>query len=701
MIEQHRQTYREEAGELLTELESSLLALDETPSDPDLIGRVFRAMHTIKGSGAMFGFDAIAAFTHEVETVFDLVRKGEVRVTTELVNVTLAARDRIRAMLDEDESDPAAGEEIIRRLKAVVASSTGAPLPAAGEADLGTSEGDRAGEECTYRIRFKPPRDIMKRGGDALGLMDELRDLGDCHAVVNTGDVPALEEMDPEDCYLCWDAILTTKVGQGAIRDVFMFFEGDGCELSVTLIDDGSRDDVEYKRVGEILVERGDVTAEQVERALSRQKKISHYLLEEGAVQQPQIAAALVEQKVVREQRARRQAAAEASSTSIRVAAEKLDGLVNLVGELVTVQARFSALAGARADAELLAVSEEVERLTWALRDSAMNVRMLPIGTIFGKFKRLVHDLSAELGKQIDLVTEGAETELDKNVIEKLGDPLVHLIRNAADHGIEPPERRAAAGKLATGRIRLAAEHSGANVLIRIEDDGAGLDREAIRAKATERGLLAPGAEPSDKELFGLILLPGFSTARAVTSVSGRGVGMDVVKQAIDSLQGSIEIQSERGRGTRMTIRLPLTLAIIDGLLVRIGAASYVLPLSVVQECVELTADKVGAERRRNITLVRGQLVPYVRLREQFGVDDAAPPREQVVITEIDGARVGFVVDHVVGEHQTVIKSLGPVYRGIPGLSGSTILGDGSVALILDVPKLFQQAETIERAAWA
>ncbi|MFA6149413.1 MAG: chemotaxis protein CheA [bacterium] len=701
MNDRHGSAFRDEAHELLVELEISLLALEEEPDDAESIGRVFRAMHTIKGSGAMFGFDEIAAFTHEVETVFDLVRKGEMAVTKELINLTLAARDRIKAMLDGDggAEDPGAerANAIIASLRALLpGDDRKAPAAAADPASPrpGPTPEARDGDATfIYRIRFRPPPDVFLRGTDPVGLLDELRRMGECTVVAETDAVPSLDELNPELCYVYWDLLLSTAQKIEAIRDVFIFVEDDST-LTIDIVDAGESSPGDYKKMGEILVERGDLSPEALDAVLGRQKRIGEMLVEAGVTTESKVKSAHLEQQRVKEQREKRQAAE--SAASIRVPAERLDTLVNLVGELVTVQARFSQTAGTRKDAELSAIAEEVERLTWELRDNAMNIRMLPIGTTFSKFKRLLRDLSAELGKDVELTTEGAETELDKTVIEKLNDPLVHLIRNCIDHGIEMPDVRESLGKPRRGTVHLSAVHSGANVLLRIRDDGAGLDKEAIRAKAVERGMIAPGVELSDKELFGLVLLPGFSTATKVTNVSGRGVGMDVVKRAIEALRGTIEFDSRRGAGTTITVRLPLTLAIIDGLLVNIGEGYFVIPLSAVEECVELTREDAARFHGRDIANVRGRLIPYIRLREQFVVSGDPPSIEQIVITEVDGDRVGLVVDRVIGELQTVIKSLGRVYRDVSGISGSTILGDGTVALILDVPNLVKEAERQE-----
>jgi two-component system chemotaxis sensor kinase CheA len=377
---------------------------------------------------------------------------------------------------------------------------------------------------------------------------------------------------------------------------------------------------------------------------------------------------------------------------SIRVGASKLDSLVDLVGELVIAQARLAQMAASRDDAQLVAIAEDVGRLSAELRDNTLNIRMVPIGTTFGRFKRLVHDLAAELGKEIELATDGAETELDKTVIERLGDPLVHLIRNCCDHAIETPQAREAVGKPRGGTVRLMAYHSGPSVFIEIRDDGAGLDAAAIRKKAVEQGLIAADSSLSEREIHKLIFLPGFSTAKRVSNVSGRGVGMDVVKRSVEALRGSIQIESESGKGTTIRLKLPLTLAIIEGLLVAVGDANYVLPMSLVEECVELSGEDIANAHGSHLATVRGQRVPYLRLRDWFGISGERPPIEQIAITASEGQRVGLVVDGVVGQHQTVIKTLGRMYHDVNGLSGATILGDGTLALIVDVPALLRTA---------
>lgn len=687
MNELHKETFREEAYELLSELESALLELEENPDDQEMVGRTFRAMHTIKGSGAMFGFTDIAEFTHEVETVFDKVRGGMMSVDKSLIDSTLKSCDLIRAMLEDNDG---VDEIEKQRLKGVFASLARGGTGDAREtmkSPAHTSPSGKHAAEKTYRIRFKPPRDIYLSGTDPLLLLNELRDLGECRVVAHLNEIPPLDEVLPEHCYTYWDIILTTSQGENAIRDVFIFVEEDS-ELRIDVIDESSLpfDQIEQKKLGHILVERGDLKPEDMLKVLDSRKRFGEIVVEKGLAEPSQIEAALAEQQQVREVQQRRQNAE--TSSSIRVPSEKLDILVNLVGELVTVQARLTQTAALSKNSHLTLIAEEVERLTSELRDGTLNIRMMPFGSTFSKFKRLVRDLSDDLGKEVEMITDGANTELDKTVIERLNDPLVHIIRNSIDHGIEAPEVRESVGKPRQGTIRLTGEHSGDCVLITIQDDGAGLDKDAIRAKAVERRIISDSAQLSEKELFGLIFAPGFSTAKKITGISGRGVGMDVVKQAIEALRGSIDISSRKGEGTTITIRLPLTLAIIESLLVKIGSDRYILPLSYVEECIVLTRKDAEAAHGKNLANVRGHMVPYIPLRKRFELPGDPPNIQQVVITSIDGERIGLLVDTVVGEHQTVIKSLGKMYRSVHGISGATILGDGTVALILDIPQL-------------
>ena len=624
--------FRVEAQELLEQIEQGLLDLARNPGDKELVATVFRALHTLKGSGAMFGFDALAEFTHHCETAFDRVRKGEVPATRELVTAVLNAMDHMRALAEGRAVAAAEGELLLAALERVVSTAAGTDntVPPAGAVPT------------RWHLRFTLAPDVLVNGTRPLPMLDELRALGPCRIAVITDHIPPLNELVPVECHLGWDVVLTTDQPRSAIEDVFMFVMDD-----MTL---------------------------HIE-ALTETDPAAPATPAEAPLPEAELAAG-------------GDAKAWRPDASVRVPATRLDELMDRVGELVIAQSRLKQIAGASIDMNLRSVAEEIEHLASELRDSMMSVRMVPVVQLFGRFRRLIHDLARETAKEIELVTEGESTELDKTVIERLADPLVHLIRNAADHGLETAQERRAAGKPALGRITLSARQAGAEVVITVRDDGRGVNRARVRAKAEENGLIAAGAVLSDQELLQLVFQPGFSTAAAVTNLSGRGVGMDVVKRTIEGLRGTLELSSPPGEGSVVALRIPLTLAIIDGLLVRVGAARYVIPLSAVEECLELSAEQDQRSAGRSLLTIRGQLVPFVRLHDMFRTG-LPPDRYQKIVVISSGAdRVGLVVDQILGDHQTVIKPLSPFHAELGAFSGATILGDGSVALILDVGAL-------------
>lgn len=692
-MDAHRKAFIEEATELLVELESTLLELEHIPNDKELIARVFRALHTIKGSSGMFGYDEITMFTHDIENVYDHIRNGTLGITKEIIDLTLAARDQISLMLIEQEgssrADEKATKDILIAFRNIVKE-----INLANQANPDSSKAKhKASADVppqavkTFLVSLTPNANIFLNGTNPVLLVKELCDLGNSVVLANLRMVPRLELLNHEQCLTTWQIVLKTTKGIDAIKDVFIFAD-DQCELQIEDFDlNGKLNDEERFN---------DFKNLAIETSLTQKIDLVSFL--NSFETEPSSYPTETESKP-KKQRAKdlQDSHHESDSvSSIRVSAEKLDELVNLVGELVTTQARLSQIASSNNDSDIVSVSEEVERITWSLRDSTLNIRMLPIGTTFSKFKRLVRDLSKELGKEVELSTEGAETELDKTVIEKLNDPLIHIIRNSIDHGIEMPEARLRAGKSSTGIVHLSASQSGGNVLIKIKDDGAGLDKEVIKEKAIKLGLISETAEPTDSELFSMIFAAGFSTAKKITNVSGRGVGMDVVKRAIIALRGTVEVNSEKGKGTTITLKLPLTLAIIDGLLVKVEDDHYVLPLSAVEECLELSQEDIDNSHGRNIVNVRGSIVPYISLRERFNITSKRPNIEQIVVAGINNNRVGFVVDQVFGQHQTVLKSLGNFYKNIEGISGATILGDGTVALILDIKKIAEDVELLE-----
>ncbi|MEH3103646.1 MAG: chemotaxis protein CheA [Sphingomonas phyllosphaerae] len=646
MTEDPTATFRVEAGELLEQVEQGLLDLGHRLGDMALVNAVFRGLHTLKGSGAMFGFDALAAFTHHCESAFDRVRKGEVPATAELVSVILSARDHMAALVDGD-APQAEGDAILARLAAAVEAARGAGVTA-----------DAPAATQGWKLFFRLPADAMANGTNPLMLLDELRDLGEAEVRVRTDALPPLGTLVPNECHLGWDVTLRGDITREAIEDVFIFVMDD-----MTL---------EIAPLGDV------APAEPV-------------VVEEAPAAAPVEAAAPVAAAA-----GGPPAAAQPAVENVRVPADRLDALMDRVGELVIAQSRLSQLANNRHDLLLRSVTEDIERLSGELRDTMMVLRMVPVSSLFGRFRRLIHDLARETGKAIELQTSGETTEVDKTVIERLFDPLVHIIRNSCDHGLEAPADRIAAGKSETGLVKLSAHQAGGEVLITIVDDGRGIDRERVRAKGEANGLIEPGQQLADEELLGLIFHPGFSTAAQVTNLSGRGVGMDVVKRTIESLRGSISVASETGKGSTITLRIPLTLAIIEGLLVRVGESRYVLPLSAVEECLELSLEDDLRSRGRSLITLRDRLVPFVRLRDLFETGTRPDPHQKIVVVATGRERVGLVVDQIIGNHQTVIKSLSAFHRGVGSFSGATILGDGNVALILDVAQLVAMAQPRE-----
>jgi two-component system chemotaxis sensor kinase CheA len=670
-------TFRQEARELLEQLEQGLLDLEHNTEDGDLVNAVFRALHTIKGSGAMFGFTDVAAFVHEFETAFDKVRKGLSPVTPALVAVALDAKDHIHTLIEAPDAADGAGEPILMALRSVVEGGSdsfpAAPMPEAPPA--ADTPLDPTGR---WRIRYKLPTDALVHGTNPMLLLGEIADLGPTDVTALVDDIPTLDVIDPERCHIGWQVDIDHADPTPGLDDVFLFLK-DGMELSIEpLAVAGAPAAPELNPAAEAIL---DILAEEVEA--------------EAAVVAEQVAAPPV--KAAKAPREPREPKSEAAaSTSLRVPAERLDELMDKVGELVIAQARLSQLAAQSADINLKTVAEELERLSSGLRDTTMGIRMVPIGSIFSRFRRLVHDLSRELDKDIEFITTGEETELDKTMIERLADPLVHLIRNSVDHGLENAEARIKAGKPVKGTVRLSAVYAGAEVAISVTDDGAGLNAERIRKKAEEQGLITPETRLADQDLYQLIFAPGFSTAKEVTSLSGRGVGMDVVKRTIDGLRGKIELTTRPGEGSTFTLRLPLTLAIVEGMLVRVGTGRYSIPLSAVEECVELPDTVASHSRGRNFLDIRGTLVPFLRLRDLFNTPGEPDTHQKVVIISSGDVRVGLVVDQIIGNNQTVIKQLSKLHSGLETFSGATILGDGAVALILDTSRLVSYGQAHE-----
>jgi two-component system, chemotaxis family, sensor kinase CheA len=697
-LDQVLHTFILEARELLVDMEAALLRIAGEADPRESINAIFRAAHTIKGSSGLFGLDAVVTFTHVVESALDRVRDEAVALDEPLVALMLACGDYIGRLVDavergEPQVDPRTepeGAALLGRLQAYL----GAPQ-AHGAAAPAASALTAAGGPARWHLSLRFGPDVLRNGMDPLSFIRYLATLGEIEHIVTLPDaVPGLDALDPESCCLGFEIAFLTRADKAAIENVFEFVIDD-CALRI--VPPGSQV-AQYldlirslpegpSRLGEILVRCGSVTAHELETALALQagggvaRKIGAILAEQGNVAPQVVEAALARQKQVKETRG-------TENQSVRVDADKLDRLINLVGELIIAAAGAHLVAKRTRNLELMERNSTLADLVEEVRDSALQLRMVKIGGTFGRFKRVVHDVARELGKDIELALDGEDTELDKTVVERIGDPLMHLVRNAMDHGIDSPELRAERGKRPTGTVSLNAFHDSGSIVIQVRDDGGGLDREKILAKGIERGLVEPGRVLGDAEVYALIFEPGFSTADQITNLSGRGVGMDVVKRNITALRGSVAIASEPGLGTIVTVRLPLTLAIINGFQVGVGKSVFVVPMDMVDECIEFSL-----EPGHDYTDLRGQVLPFIRLRQLFDVPGAPAARQNIVVVKHAGQKFGLVVDALMGEAQTVIKPLSRMFAQVRGISGSSILGSGDVALILDVPLLMQQAQ--------
>ncbi len=709
-IDAARSTFFEEAQELLRQMEEILLACEAGTQDAEAVNGLFRAAHTIKGSAGLFGFEEVVGFTHVVESVLERLRSGALGAGAELVALLLESGDHIGALVAAAAADRppeaaslARGQELVARLKTFLPPFAQTPLaavnPPESEAALAVSGGGPLGGLDTWHLSLRFDTEVLRMGMDPLAFIRYLTTVGDIEHLETIDDaLPNLESGDPEACYLGFELDLRSAAGRQEIEAVFEFVQDDAqvrivpprakAEEYVALIRSLPEDSA---RLGEILIAGGALTRRELEQALAAQarpdagggRRLGEILAGSGAVHVPVVEAALDKQKRSEERRA-------LDARSVKVPADKLDRLIDLVGELVIAGAGTQLLAGRTHRSELIESASQVARLVEEVRDAALRLRMVQIGEVFGRFPRVVRDVSRELGKDIELKVGGAETELDKSMVERLGDPLMHLLRNAMDHGLEPAEERLMRGKPARGTVSLTARHESGSIVIEVRDDGRGLDRERILKKAIERGLAQESQSLEDGEVWRLILQPGFSTAETVTNLSGRGVGMDVVKSSIEALRGTLDIESRPGEGTCMRLTLPLTLAIIDGFLVGIGGAQFVLPLEMVEECIELPAAD-DADGRDYLDL-RGRVLPFLRLRELFEVPQPAPRRQNVVVVSHGGRQAGLAVDCLMGGCQTVIKPLGVLFEKLRGIAGSTILASGEVGLILDVPQLVQLA---------
>jgi two-component system chemotaxis sensor kinase CheA len=665
-VPSHVATFLQEAEDLLERAEAAMLSLDADPSDAGLIDQLFRALHTLKGAAGMVGFTRVSQFTHHLESALDQVRSGEVALVPDMVGVLLAGKDYIQEIITAETRGEAPDTSVGDTLIAQLAASTGGPRAVVAPAMR---------MRTSFEVYFRTGPGFADTGVEPDALIADLRQLGDVIVV----SAPAADDAAP-----AWTLEVVTESDENAIRDAFIFVAS-AVELRIErglseFVFDDEPAPAPAAPIGGAIGD-DDLIGDDEPAPAPLAAPVRAAPASPAATPAPAAAAT----------------PAAAAATTVRVSTDRLDQLVKLVGELVINQSRLQQAFVEDSSADMAGPVEAMDRLIAELRDSVLGIRMMPIGTTFNRYQRLVRDLAVELDKEIDLVTAGAETELDKTVLDQLGDPLVHILRNSMDHGIETPDERERKGKPRRGTVRLTASHEGAQVVITIADDGKGLDKAAIRAKAEEKGLVAPGAVLTEQETFDLIMRPGFSTAKAITQLSGRGVGMDVVKKTIEHLRGTLTVSSPPAGGTAIRLRLPLTLAIIDGLLVDVDGDRFIVPMSAVHENVELLRAERQANNGRNVVAVRGDLVPYVRLRELFSVRGDDHDIEKVVIVAVEGQRVGLVVDRVIGSHQTVIQPMGPFYRDIDLFSGTTIMGDGRVAMILDLAGTVRHADRASR----
>jgi two-component system, chemotaxis family, sensor kinase CheA len=743
-----RTMFYEEARELLISLEEGLLELERRQGDRAHLDRTFRAAHSLKGAAAMVGLPAIAEFTHHMEAVLERIRAGKLGIDSDLTSTLLEARDQLAAMVESEAVDAPipAPVDLVQRLIGLLSEaprvapkpppppSPPAPPPPvenvkeaetkekapepppvkpkarvrkprpksskSGEAatpdraTAGQGGGDHAGK-AFYRIAFKPGPETLRRGVNPLGVLDELSELGPTVVTTDPNLVPPLDELDPERCYLAWNVDVVTDAPRERVDDVFLFVAED------SVIDVAFHSSSAAATPKAAAPKPVPVTSMATVVALSRPTLT---FAVEPSSPAPAIQVAMPPPPSpprVATPAAGAASPAPRSSPRIRVDADQLDDLVGLAGELAVLSDNLQGLREIPGAAHWVHTLEALERVSRQVRDTTLDLRMVPVDELFSRFPRVIRDLADRFGKEIELRIIGQDTKLDRTIVEKLSDPMIHLIRNAVDHALETPDERLAKGKSRKGRVSLSAGHEGDRVAIRVEDDGRGLDREKIVRKGVAVGLVPVGTSADDPRVDNLIFEPGFSTSDKVSDLSGRGVGLDVVRDAVRALRGSLAVESTPGKGTSFIFRLPLTLALIDGLLVETGGARYVVPLAQVEECVALDGSKPALSKGRPCVAVRGELVPMVPLRKVFRTEGEPPARQELLLTRHHGQRVGVAVDRLLGRVQAVIQALGEGLSGLNRFSGATILGDGSVSLILDLAALVTESRMADQHSYS
>ncbi len=664
-MDQFQEAFINEARDLLESLESALLTLEGDFSDQAMIGEVFRVMHSLKGTASMFGFDKIGELTHDLENIYDLIRDGKLALSSAILTASLSALDLIHALLEDpnlqEQENASNYKTLLGEIKGIATGVVGIETEN-GDSSSRSDLGQDSSDVFTYLVQVTFDEEIFSTGSNPLFLIDDLLQLGKAFAYPN---LKFTEEPNFENCYTSWTVVLETSEEVSEIEDVFMFVE-DECQVSVERL---AKEPVSKKP--EALEKLDGWDGETFDKSELRK------LVKEQAAESKK-STAKKEKKKVQE--------------SIRVESVQVDELMNLVSQLVTTQASINLLAENLGNHQLDEVSEQLDKITRQLRENAFGMSLIPLDNLFMRFRRLIRDTSNALDKPISFTTKGEDTKLDKKIIETLADPLMHILRNSLDHGIESKESRKAAGKSETGKIEVSAYYSGAFVHINVHDDGGGINPTKVRDKAIEKGIISPNDNLTEQEMQELIFAPGFSTAEEVTDLSGRGVGMDVVRQNIYSLRGEILLDSKVGVGTDLTLKLPLTLSIIDGLLVNVGGTKYVLPVLEVDRCVEYSAELIESSFNE-LLLLEGEQVPFINLRKEFDCDENPKDTVEVVFVWSQGRKIGLVVDGVIGENQAVLKPLGKYYKHNELFSGATILGDGTISLVIDPGRIISYFE--------
>jgi len=686
-LDKLKEIFRSEVDELIEDAEETLISLEQDVENVDLINEIFRIFHSIKGSAGVVGFNDMAHFSHGVENVLDRVRQGELKISKSLISLVLESIDILKNFIDYYFGDAQIDDKKINKVEASLNRFKG--VSASSDLKVETKKKRlQVKKPKYYGIHIELNEDIFCRGQDPIMLLRELKDIGIIDSIrANITKVPELESINPVKNYIFYDLVLKSRRSYDEIKDIFIFVMDDN-KIGISDISDRFVDNIDVeladKKLGEILVDEGVIEEDEVEKIASDHRKIGEEIVAKTTVKKEEV------QRVLKKKQKSQKI--QIAST-IRVKTEKLDKLINLIGEMVISVSRISMIAQEVGHKEIIHSTTELNRISRDLQEQIMMVRMVPLESTFKRFYRVVRDMSNVQKKNIDLHISGEETELDKTMIEQIADPLKHMVRNSVDHGVESPEERKKKGKPEKGNIWMRAYQEEGNVVIEIEDDGKGINPNVIYDKAVAKGVTKKSRENlTNEEIFSFLFLPGFSTAQKVTEISGRGVGMDVVKKNIESLKGRIEISSTIGKGSKFKIKIPLTIAIIDGMRVKIGPRTYIIPMDSIVESFQLsTLDLKSIKGTKDLVNLRGEVYPLVKLHQYLAGVDVEEENFQkgiVVLVESTFKKFCIYVDEILGISQAVIKNLQDNYRSIPGIIGASLNGDGSISLILDIPGL-------------